>query len=432
MMELSLYVFDFIFLLLYIAITVIIIRKLWFYSLYSFTKFLVVFAFSFFLAKYSVLFKPLSVQVSNIHFVIFIWTVLFIILWNLIHFGNIFIFLNRKLFNADKYIYFHHFNKYLNYLPSCIVSFFVTFSFFTLLVSFSTQSLFLQNAIGTSVFVKEIPYKIYLASLSSSGPKLFDNILFKVTPAISSSQADTQPLNQDAIAKQQAMINDQREQKGLPAIGGQVFYPEIPPTTPLQYPTTPLQPTSTPLPTETPTPIPTSTPTPTLEPTPLPTTPFSPTLEPTSIPTSTPYPTPTATPTPTPAPPPVNIADMEKKVFELTNEERSKNNVAPLAWDESISAVARAHSIDMNARNFFDHVNPEGLHPSHRMKIGGVIFNAWGENIVGTQTPELMVEWWMHSPPHRKNILDPNFKRIGVGISENKEYGFLGTQDFAD
>ena len=104
-----------------------------------------------------------------------------------------------------------------------------------------------------------------------------------------------------------------------------------------------------------------------------------------------------------------NASTFEQRILELANIERARYGLAPLQWDAALGAAARAHSVDMATRLFFDHVCPSGNDLSSR--------GAHGENIgLGQQTPEEVVYRWMGSPGHRANILNPNFTHMGAGF----------------
>ena len=65
------------------------------------------------------------------------------------------------------------------------------------------------------------------------------------------------------------------------------------------------------------------------------------------------------------------------------------------------------------------------------MKQFGVSYRAAGENIaMGQTSPEQVMNGWMNSEGHRKNILSPNFTQIGVGIAKNAEGRLYWTQQF--
>ncbi|WP_328429641.1 sigma-70 family RNA polymerase sigma factor [Streptomyces sp. NBC_00443] len=125
-------------------------------------------------------------------------------------------------------------------------------------------------------------------------------------------------------------------------------------------------------------------------------------------------PTRTATSTPqTQAAPSGAVA----QVVALVNKERSAAGCGPLSEDSQLNQAALRHSEDMDARDFFDHTNPDGADPGQRVTAAGYTWSTYGENIAqGQQTPEAVMESWMNSPGHRANILNCSFKDIGVGI----------------
>ena len=124
--------------------------------------------------------------------------------------------------------------------------------------------------------------------------------------------------------------------------------------------------------------------------------------------------------------------DWAQRVLELTNAEREKNGIDPLEWDDSLAELGEAHCKDMIDRNFFAHDNPDGETPFDRMKKAGISYRAAGENIAaGHYSPEAAVEAWMNSPGHRQNILNSEFKVLGVGVAKGGEYGIYWAQEFA-
>jgi uncharacterized protein YkwD len=94
----------------------------------------------------------------------------------------------------------------------------------------------------------------------------------------------------------------------------------------------------------------------------------------------------------------------------------------------------------MLLREFFDHINPEGEDPGNRLdRANAGSKHAWGENIweyrSGTVNGayQSVTDWaalvaqaednWMHSPPHRKNILSDAYTHLGAGISYDPAKG---------
>lgn len=107
-------------------------------------------------------------------------------------------------------------------------------------------------------------------------------------------------------------------------------------------------------------------------------------------------------------------------VLELVNKERAKNGLNALKLDSALSKVAEAHSKDMATRNFFSHTNPDGLNPFDRIKNAGISYKTAGENIaMGQKSAEQVVEAWMNSEGHRKNILNASFTKMGLGHVNN-------------
>lgn len=122
----------------------------------------------------------------------------------------------------------------------------------------------------------------------------------------------------------------------------------------------------------------------------------------------------------------------EKKVVDLTNQERVKAGLSPLKADNAaLSKMARDKSADMRDKNYFDHQSPTYGSPFDMMKKYGITYRAAGENIAaGQKTPEEVVNGWMNSPGHRANILNANYTTIGVGYVSGGSYGSYWTQEF--
>lgn len=122
---------------------------------------------------------------------------------------------------------------------------------------------------------------------------------------------------------------------------------------------------------------------------------------------------------------------IESQVIQLTNQERAKNGLKPLAADWQLSRVARYKSADMKDKNYFSHTSPTYGSPFTMMRNFGIAYRSAGENIAaGQRTPSEVVQSWMNSPGHRKNILNPAYTHIGVGHVTGGSYGHYWTQMF--
>jgi len=123
-------------------------------------------------------------------------------------------------------------------------------------------------------------------------------------------------------------------------------------------------------------------------------------------------------------------ADLEMKMLDLVNQERTKRGLKPLQWDPELVPVARAHSQDMFARGYFSHYTLEGKDPFDRMKAAGVKYYSAGENLALGPTLSICHEGLMNSPGHRANILNPTYGRMGIGILDGGAYGLMISQEF--
>ncbi|XEC95741.1 CAP domain-containing protein [Paenibacillus tarimensis] len=116
----------------------------------------------------------------------------------------------------------------------------------------------------------------------------------------------------------------------------------------------------------------------------------------------------------------------ERQVLDLTNSFRLKHGVGLLEWDDLAAETARKHSQDMSERDYFDHTNPDGQSPFDRMTSDGIEYSLAAENIAAGYSDAFHVyNGWLNSAGHRKNMLNGELQRLGVGI-----YGKNYTQNF--
>ncbi|MCR8756081.1 CAP domain-containing protein [Clostridioides difficile] len=126
-----------------------------------------------------------------------------------------------------------------------------------------------------------------------------------------------------------------------------------------------------------------------------------------------------------------NFSAYQKEVVDLVNIERAKAGLNPLTLDSSISNVATKKSQDMIDNNYFSHNSPTYGSPFDMLKKFGISYKTAGENIaMGQKTPKEVVNAWMNSEGHRKNIMNPNFSKIGVGVAQKSGGSIYWTQIF--
>ncbi|MFD9431510.1 CAP domain-containing protein [Streptomyces sp. NPDC060002] len=153
---------------------------------------------------------------------------------------------------------------------------------------------------------------------------------------------------------------------------------------------------------------------------------------PSKEPKTTPSKSKTATKAPEKSESPVTVsaeAQAAAEVLKLVNEERAKVGCSAVSANSALSELAEAFSDDMAARGFFDHTDPDGATPWDRAAKAG-ISDLGGENIArGQADAAAVMEAWMNSPGHKANILNCDFKTLGVGVHLGSG-GPWWTQDF--
>ncbi|MEU3727600.1 CAP domain-containing protein, partial [Streptomyces sp. NPDC031705] len=116
------------------------------------------------------------------------------------------------------------------------------------------------------------------------------------------------------------------------------------------------------------------------------------------------------------------------KVLELVNEERAAVGCPVLTVNEKLTKAAQDHSADMAAHGNMSHTGSDGSDPGGRITRAGYQWRTYGENVAyGYSSPEQVMEGWMNSPGHKRNILDCSYKEIGIGLAQPGQYW---TQDF--
>lgn len=112
---------------------------------------------------------------------------------------------------------------------------------------------------------------------------------------------------------------------------------------------------------------------------------------------------------------------LERSVLAEINELRAANGMRPLRLSAQLNAAADAHSRAMLSHGFFAHASADGTSFWQRIRRwyrpSGRRHWAVGENLVWSSpdlTAERAVQMWLASPPHRKNLLTPAWREIGL------------------
>jgi len=155
----------------------------------------------------------------------------------------------------------------------------------------------------------------------------------------------------------------------------------------------------------------------------------------------------------------VHASSLEKNIHLLINDERRLHGLPLLGWSPELAGIAKNHSKDMSERKYFDHISPEGHNFLYRYKlarydcsvrVGRTIYMG-AENIalnylynsVTTMNGQAHYDWnsqdkiaedivegWMKSPGHKRNILSPYFSHEGIGVSISPDDKIYITQNF--
>jgi uncharacterized protein YkwD len=115
-------------------------------------------------------------------------------------------------------------------------------------------------------------------------------------------------------------------------------------------------------------------------------------------------------------------ASLERSIVDRINVIRAGHGLRPLALSTRLRAAAVVHTRSLANRGIFQHESPDGspFHERVGRYYGTEGFRSWavGENLVFNSAPldaERAVKAWLDSPPHRKNLLSPGWREIGVG-----------------
>ena len=106
------------------------------------------------------------------------------------------------------------------------------------------------------------------------------------------------------------------------------------------------------------------------------------------------------------------------EVIRLTNNERTKQGLPPLKENSQLDVSAKVKAQDMLARQYFEHQSPTGERVADLVEKTGYKYVILGENLAmgGFENDDDLVQAWMNSEGHRENILNPNYKEIGVAV----------------
>lgn len=115
---------------------------------------------------------------------------------------------------------------------------------------------------------------------------------------------------------------------------------------------------------------------------------------------------------------PGDVDQVRERHLLAVNAERVLHGLQPLVPSPELDRLAQGHAEDMLARDYFDHITPEGDSVVDRARRAGYGWKRLAENICrDVALPEETVEQWLQSPAHRANLLNPRVIEVGLGFA---------------
>jgi len=121
----------------------------------------------------------------------------------------------------------------------------------------------------------------------------------------------------------------------------------------------------------------------------------------------------------------INLTTDEKRILDLHNQTRARYGIPPLCVHPALTKAARSHSQEMLDKDYTSHNSYNGETLKARLERFGYTFSGYsyyryGENIYwgygSSSGPDNCFNWWMSSSGHRANILNKDFRDVGIGV----------------
>src|SRR6266851_3187441 len=123
-------------------------------------------------------------------------------------------------------------------------------------------------------------------------------------------------------------------------------------------------------------------------------------------------------------------AEAERQLLEMANADRVHAGLPPLRMDDGLVRAARAHAAEMASQNQLSHqFSGEPSLPQRLAASSTLRLEREGENLAMAGNADQAHQALMSSPPHRDNLLSPNFNVAGFGVFRSGHMLFVA-QDF--
>ena len=104
-------------------------------------------------------------------------------------------------------------------------------------------------------------------------------------------------------------------------------------------------------------------------------------------------------------------------LIKMLNYDRKEAGLGPLKENTVLNNAAVLKAQDMLAKDYFSHQSPEGVDPWHWFKIAGYNYKVAGENLaIGFLDSGEVNRAWLDSPSHKANLLNSNYKDVGIAV----------------
>lgn len=115
------------------------------------------------------------------------------------------------------------------------------------------------------------------------------------------------------------------------------------------------------------------------------------------------------------------------EVWCLTNDARAQNNLPPLVWGDAAAQAGYLHSVFQRGQGDISHTGSGSSDPGDRLAAEGVQYSTWAENVaVGQPTPTSVVNAWLGSSGHFRNIMSGSVTHVGVGCEQGSGGPYAG------
>lgn len=118
------------------------------------------------------------------------------------------------------------------------------------------------------------------------------------------------------------------------------------------------------------------------------------------------------------------LAAQQEKLVTLVNETRAEQGLTPLTAAPLLRTSAQLKADDMASNDYFDHNGPDGRDFKYFLRSAGYDYHLAGENLaMGFSDARAVVNAWIKSPLHYRNIVEPDFKEMGMSLAVGEHGG---------